>query len=196
MDTDLYAEALERFRHLFEEARKTGIAEPAAMVLATVDADGQPSVRTMAVRRFDERGFVFFTSRRSRKAKQLTQNPRAALCFFCQPLKEQVTIEGSIELVEDSEADAWWRRRPRDSKFAAWASTQSAPIESLDSMKQRLKEAREQFGDEQVPRAPDWEGFRLVPERIEFWRTGWRHLHERVCYSKGDNGWTVTLLQP
>ena len=178
MDTDLYAEALERFRHLFQEALKTGIAEPAAMVLATVDAAGQPSVRTMAVRRFDERGFVFFTSRRSRKAEQLAHNPRAALCFFCQPLKEQVTIEGPIEQVEDSEADAWWRRRP------------------LESMKHRLKEAREQFGDQQVPRAPDWEGLRLVPERIEFWRTGWRHLHERVCYSKGDNGWTVTLLQP
>lgn len=196
MSIDHYAEALERFSHLHKEALKTGISQPAAMVLATVDDAGRPSVRTMVIRRFDERGFVFFTSRRSRKAQQLAENPHAALCFFCQPLKEQVTIEGTVEQVDKAEADDWWRRRPRDSQFAAWASTQSAPIDALGTMKERLKETRARFGDQVVPRAPDWEGYRLVPERIEFWRTGWRHLHERVCYCKRTEGWAVELLQP
>jgi len=196
MSGDYYAEALARFQHIFDEAQKTGVAEPAAMVLATTDAEGRPSVRTMVVRRFDERGFVFFTNELSRKGRQLAENPRAALCFYCQPLKEQVTIEGVVERVSDAEADDWWRSRPRDNQFAAWASDQSATLDTHQTLQKRLSDAYERFRDRQVPRAPNWVGYRLVPDRLEFWHTGWRHLHERVCYTQTAEGWTVSLLYP
>ena len=193
---DPFAEALDRFTHLFEEAQKTGIREPAAMTLATVGEAGQPSVRTMVVRKFDARGFVFFTNSRSRKGQHLGANPNAALCFFCQPLWEQVTIEGSVEVIDDDEADQWWASRPRDNQFAAWASNQSAPLESRELLERRLEKCHDQFVNGRVPRPPHWLGYRLVPDRIEFWKTGWRRLHERVCYEDTEQGWRRTLLNP
>lgn len=191
-----YTEALDRFRHLFDEAQKTGVREPAAMTLATTNSDGRPSVRTMVIRKFDERGFVFFTNSHSRKGQHLKDNPQAALCFFCQPLWEQVTIEGTIEVIDDAEADQWWASRPRDNQFAAWASDQSAPLESRELLERRLEKCHDQFVNGRVPRPPHWLGYRLVPTRIEFWKTGWRRLHERVCYENGADGWQRILLNP
>lgn len=193
---EVYAEAIDRFRHLYDEAQKTGLREPAAMTLATSDEKGRPSVRTMVVRKFDDRGFVFFTNRRSRKGQHLDRNPHAALCFFCQPLWEQVTIEGRVEVVTDEEADNWWASRPRDNQFAAWASDQSAQLESRQLLERRLEKCHEQFVDGRVPRPPHWLGYRLVPDRVEFWKTGWRRLHERECYQRRDGGWEKILLNP
>ncbi len=193
---EILAEALDKLRHLFEEARKTTVREPAAMTLATADAQGRPSVRTMVVKQFDERGFVFFTNIKSRKGEQLKENPYAALCFFCEPLMIQVTIEGSVEVVTEEEADAWWKSRPRDNQFAAWASEQSAPLDDRSTLEDRLAEYHERFKDQRVPRAPHWSGYRLIPDRIEFWQTGWRRLHERICYCRSDGDWIKTLLYP
>ena len=192
----VYEEALDRFRYLFNEAQKTGLREPAAMTLATASREGRASVRTMVVRKFDNRGFAFFTNSRSRKGKDLAENPQAALCFFCQPLWEQVTIEGHVEVLDKEEADNWWASRPRDNQFAAWASNQSAPLESRELLERRLDKCHEQFVDGRVPRPPHWLGYRLVPERIEFWKTGWRRLHERECYQRGAQGWEKLLLNP
>ncbi len=193
---DLYDEALTRFQRLFTEAQKTDLRESAAMTLATCSADGRPTVRTMTVRHFDRRGFVFFTNNRSRKAEQLMDNPHAALCFFCQPLWEQVTVEGEVEMVEGEEVQRWWSVRPREKQFAAWACKQSAPLESLDVLKARLAEFHAKYADTRVPQPPTWSGYRLKPERIEFWKTGWRNLHERVCYERNGDVWNKLLLHP
>lgn len=193
---DLYQQALNRFQEVLREAKKVNLPEPKAMILATVDERGQPSVRTVFLEAVDERGFVFFTDHRSRKARQLASNPRAALCCYWQPLRQQVQVEGVAELVPEEEADAYWVTRNRDGQFAAWASQQSAPLDSLEALKHRLNECRERFSFEQVPRPPHWSGFRIVPERIEFWRYGWHQLHERVCYQQSKDGWTVLLLNP
>ncbi len=193
---DYYEEALTRFDQLVQTAKKTELGGPLSMTLATVDEVGQPSVRTIVVKNYDRRGFVFFTHRDSRKGVQIAANPKVALCFFCQPLMEQVTIEGFVELVKDYEADAYWATRARDGQFAAWASQQSEPLESRDTLQERLLEVQRQYQDQRVPRPSAWVGYRVLPERIEFWRAGWRHLHERVCYRKSGDDWKVCLLNP
>jgi len=178
------------------EAVKTGIAHPYAMTLATVGPNGQPSVRTMTVRHFDEQGFLFFTNMESRKGMHMESNPRAALCLFCDPVSQQVTIEGQVTLLNDADADQFWRGRNRDRQLVALASRQSSPLDDLRELKDRIQQFRQQYQDQRVPRPAHWVGYRLVPERIEFWHTGWRHLHERTCYSKSDDGWQMTRLSP
>lgn len=192
----LFKEALDQFGHLFSEARKTGLADPSLASLATADEAGRPTLRTMTIDRFDENGFVFFTNSASRKGSHLAEHPYAAICFYWQPLNEQVTLEGKVEKVPESDAVKWWTSRSRDNQFAAWASNQSARLESRDTLHKRLAKCREQFVDGRVPKPPHWGGYRLEPERIEFWHGGWRHLHERVCYQRGATGWEKFLLNP
>lgn len=194
---DLYGQALKEFQYLLKEANKTVPPKPMIMALATADAAGRPSVRTVVLEAVDERGVVFFTHLHSRKGRHLASNPRAAVCFFWPSLKQQVEVEGTVERVTEEEADAYWARRDRDSQLAAWASHQSEPLASRETLTRRLLEYRKRFDFErQVPRPPYWSGFRIVPERIEFWKAGWRHLHERVCYQRSETGWSVTLLNP
>lgn len=195
-DSELYAQALDRFRELFALAQQSDTREPTAMTLATADAEGRPAARTVLLKQFDERGFVFFTSLNSRKGKELKHNPRAALCFFWEALKQQVLVEGSVNVISDEEADRYWGSRSRDSQLGAWASQQSEPLDSRQALEQRLGEYHEKFQQERVPRPPYWSGFRVVPERIEFWKSGWHRLHERICYTKTADGWSVTLLNP
>jgi pyridoxamine 5'-phosphate oxidase len=192
----LLDEALQRFRRQLDAARKTDLREPTAMTLATADAEGRPSVRTMLLKGVDERGFVFFTNSLSRKGRELQANPRVSLCFFWQPLMKQVRIDGRIEVVDDAEADKYWRTRPRDSQLGAWASQQSEPLADREILERRVAEYHDKFVDQQVPRPQHWPGYRVVPERIEFWKSGWHRLHERVCYDKTDEGWTRFLLNP
>ncbi len=193
---DLYAEALLRLKRLLDEVDKTDLPEPTAMTLATVDGRGQPTVRTVLLNNLDERGLTFLTNLNSRKARQLADNPRAALGFFCQSAMEQVTVEGQVELISNAEADAYWMTRERDNQLAAWASAQSEPLDSRETLNRRFTEVRERFMDQQIPRPSTWTGYCLIPERIEFWAAGWHRLHERVCYTKSVNGWSVTLLYP
>jgi len=189
-------EALAMFQDWLDAACKTDLHEPTAMALATANAQGRPSVRTMLLKSFDERGFVFFTDSQSRKGEELRENNFASLCFFWQPLMRQVRIEGSIVTISVDESDAYWETRPRDSQLCAWASQQSRPLDSRETLERRVAETHARYIDNTIPRPPRWIGYRVIPERIEFWKSGWRRLHERVLYEKRVDGWCKTLLFP
>jgi len=193
---DLYAEAVSEFKALLAGAAQTDLPEPTAMTLATADGEGRPSARTILLKGVDDGGFVFYTNTLSRKGVQLAANARAALCFFWQPLKKQVVVEGVVERVSDEEADAYWATRPRDSQVGAWASQQSQPLESRELLLARAATFAEQYQGKDVPRPPHWSGYRVLAERIEFWAAGDARLHHRVCYERRDGRWTKSLLNP
>jgi pyridoxamine 5'-phosphate oxidase len=144
----------------------------------------------------DERGFVFYTNLQSRKGRQLNDNPRASACFWWEQLKRQVRIEGAVEIVSDREADEYFATRPRGSQIAAWASHQSTTIASRDELMAAVASLTARYRNQVVPRPPHWSGYRLVPERIEFWREQPDRLHERELYTRHKNGWKVTFLAP
>jgi len=199
MDT-LYQQALTTFTQLLDEARASGHTEPEAMSLATVDESGQPSLRTVLLKAFDEHGFVFYTHLTSRKGKQLQANNHAALLFLWRDLREagiQVRIEGRTQLVDTARADAYFASRPRTSQLGAWASQQSQTLSSRAEFEQRLQHFQNQFADQPVPRPPGWSGFCLIPHYIEFWYGAQFRLHERYCYEKNTDGqWSKRLLYP
>lgn len=192
----LYAEAIERFSGLFEQAKSAEPGEKTAVTLATAGPDGRPSARTVLLKHFDERGFVVYTNLTSRKGIQIRDNPQAALLFLWQSLARQVRIEGPVEQVDDAEADAYWATRPRESQLGAWASEQSAPLDRRETYEQRLDEYRQRFAGVEVPRPPFWSGLRIVPDRIEFWHEREYRQHEReLIWFDGDR-WQWTLLNP
>jgi pyridoxamine 5'-phosphate oxidase len=184
-----------RFRAQLEEARAQGVIMPIAMALATADAEGRPSLRMVLLRGVDERGFVFFTHGTSRKGRELEARPQAALCFWWPPLEEQVRIEGEVERVTEAEADAYWESRPRGSRLAAAASPQSAPMPSREAYQEAVEELAARYPDA-VPRPPEWTGFRVVAERIEFWYGRENRMHERELFTRSDTGWVRSLLYP
>ena len=195
--TDLLREALARFEEVFARAGETESSEPTAVILATADGEGRPSARTVLLKGVDERGFVFYTNSHSRKGRDLRENPRAALAFFWQSVFEQVLVEGSVEPVSEAESDAYWATRRRESCLGAWASDQSAPLASREELDARYAEHERRFEGGAVPRPPHWRGYRVVPERIEFWRPGDHRLNERDCYERTDGGgWRRFLLNP
>lgn len=188
-----------RFGELLARARQTDLAEPTAMALATVGPDGRPSARMVLLKEFDARGFVFYTNLGSRKARHLEQNPFAALCFHWQPLEVQVRIEGRVEPVSEAEADAYFASRPRGSQIGAWASRQSEPLASRSELDARIRQIEQRFADRDVPRPSFWSGFRVVPERIEFWTGQPSRLHDRDVYTPGGapaSEWQVVQLYP
>jgi pyridoxamine 5'-phosphate oxidase len=194
----LYKTALETFNALLEQAQQSQDPEPTAMTVATVGADGQPAARTVLLKTVDERGFVFFTNFNSRKGKHLAANPQAALLFHWKHLQEgvQVKIEGTVEPVSAAEADAYFAVRPRGSQIGAWASLQSQTLASRELFEQRVAEVEKQYEGIDVPRPPHWSGFRVVPERMEFWYGARFRLHERQCYERVDGVWTQVMLYP
>ena len=179
-----------------EAAACTDIEDHTAMTLATADAHGAPDARQVLLKGHDERGFVFYTNLTSPKTDHLRHNPRAALCFYWMPLGKQVRIRGPVEMVTDEEADAYFAKRPRQSNLGAWASKQSQVIEQPLALERRIARfvAKYLFGP--VPRPEFWSGYRIMPERIEFWLKKPYRLHDRVCYSKTDTGWTRQRLYP
>ena len=191
-----FQKPLERFRELLARARETDLKEPAAMTLATVGEDGRVSARVVLLREFDERGFVFYTNLNSDKAQQLRQTGRASLCFYWDPLREQVRVEGSAEQVSDQQADAYWSGRSRESQIAACASRQSDTLDDRATLEQRVSELEKEFEGREVPRPEFWSGFRVMPHRIEFWKGLPARLHDRVVYELTDAGWTKRLLYP
>ena len=194
--TEVYREALARFKEVFARAGRAEPSEPTAMILATADAQGRPSARTVLLKGVDERGFVFYTNACSRKGRELDENPRAALAFFWQSVFEQVQVEGPVEAVPDEESDAYWATRRRESCIGAWASDQSAPLASRGELEERYAECERNFAGGPVPRPPHWRGYRVVPDRIEFWRPGDHRLNERDCYERTTSGWRRFLLNP
>lgn len=189
------ASPLEQFSQWFDQALQAKVPEPNAMTLATVDSTGQPSARTVLIKGFDARGFVFFTNYESRKGRDLQDNPRAALLFFWQPLERQVRIEGIIEKASAEESDAYFHSRPLGSRLGAWASEQSQPITRAE-LEAREQTFRERYGD-QPPRPPHWGGYRLVPTLFEFWQGRASRLHDRLRYlPDGQGGWVIDRLSP
>lgn len=187
---------IERFKDAFQRAQASEPQDGSAVALATADASGAPSVRMVLLRGVDERGFVIFTNRGSRKGLELDANPRAALCFYWASLDEQVRVEGAVERVSDVESDAYFASRPRGSQIGAWASRQSAVIASREDLEAAAREVEERFAGGPVPRPPFWGGYRVVPKSIEFWRAGANRLHERVRYDREGSGWRTALLSP
>jgi pyridoxamine 5'-phosphate oxidase len=192
----LYRKAIRDVRSLLNTVQKRRLPEPTAMTLATASSDGQPSVRTVLLKEVTEKGFVFFTNEESRKGRQLRANPKAALCFFWESLNRQVIVEGRAVKVDAKEADAYWKTRPRESQLGAWASMQSRPLKNRAELEKRLAGLRARFRGQNVPRPPYWLGFRVIPNRIEFWKRGLYRLHHRLVYVKAGGRWKTVLLNP
>ncbi len=184
------------FDSWFAEARASEPNDPNAMALATVDADGRPSVRMVLLKGHDARGFVFYTNLESRKGAALAANPRAALLFHWKSLRRQVRVEGPVRAVSDAEADAYFASRSRASRLGAVASDQSRPLDSRETFLARVTEADAAYPGENVPRPAHWSGFRVTPERIELWQDREARLHERRLFVANGNGWAETLLYP
>lgn len=183
---------------LNEATQCTAIKEPTAMSLATANAQGTPSCRIVLLKAYDERGFTFFTNLESNKSKQLKTNPQAALCFYWMALDKQIRIEGAVESVSDSDADRYFASRARGSRIGAWASKQSRPLPTRETLEQSLDALEKTFEGKEIPRPPHWSGWRVVPRRIEFWIQGDYRIHDRWVYEKSSaHGlWEKTLLYP
>jgi pyridoxamine 5'-phosphate oxidase len=180
----------------FAEAKASELNDPNAMAVASVDADGQPSVRMVLLKGHDARGFVFYTNLESRKAGELIGEPKAALLFHWKSLRRQIRIEGPVTAVSADEADAYFASRGRDSQLGAWASDQSRPLPSRAVFEDRFAEMQARFEGGEVPRPPHWSGFRVSPQRIEFWQDRAHRLHERRLFTRAGDGWTEGLLYP
>ena len=180
----------------FAEAGTSEINDPEAMALATADSRGRPSVRMVLLKGHGPEGFVFYTNEGSAKGEQLAENPRAALLFHWKSLRRQVRIEGPVERVSDAVADHYFASRSRDSQLGAWASDQSRPLDSRVTFEQRFADVERRFEGEDVPRPPHWGGYRVVPERIEFWSDRPHRLHERRLFTRDGERWSEGLIYP
>jgi len=187
---------IDQFLTLLARAKAAGEPLAEAMALATADAAGNPSVRMVLLKGADERGFVFFTNLESRKARELHDRARAALCFHWALIEEQVRVEGPVEPLSGEEADAYFHTRPRGSQLGAWASKQSQPLDSRETLVARVAEEEKRFEGKEVARPPFWSGFLLRPERIEFWSGQPDRLHDRFVYSREGDSWGRQRLYP
>ncbi len=193
LDPDPFVE----FQTWFSGAREAGIPDANAMILATATADGVPSARTVLLKGTDETGLVFFTNYESHKGRELSENPRAAVVFYWQPLGQQVRVAGTVERVSQDESFAYFSSRHRGSRLGAWASRQSEPLETRQELLSRVEEIDQRYPGDDVPLPPHWGGFRILPEMFEFWESRESRLHDRFRYTRqADGSWTIQRLQP
>ena len=194
--TRAHEDPIERFREVFGEAAATGIDDPNAMVVSSVDADGRPSSRVVLLKDFDAEGFVFYTNLESRKGTEILAHPYVSLSFYWRETGKQVVVRGRAEPVSDTEADEYFATRPRTSQLGAWASRQSRPLESRAHLLARVAKYEAKFLTGAVPRPPHWSGFRVVPDDIELWVAGAFRLHDRTLFTRDGDRWTSRKLYP
>jgi len=194
---DLSQSPFEQFEKWFKQAMQADIPDASAMTLATVSAENKPTQRTVLLKLFDEKGFVFFTNYSSQKSQHIANNPNVSLLFPWTQLERQVEINGVAEKIPTAESLKYFLSRPRGSQLGAWASAQSSPISSRQILESQLSKIKEKFTKGEVPLPDFWGGYRVIPETIEFWQGGANRLHDRFEYSKtADNGWEIKRLQP
>lgn len=197
LEEDLAADPFKQFESWYDAALEAEFVHPDAFTLATASADGKPTARMLLLKGFDENGFVFYTNSESVKGEEIAENPRCAICFWWDKLERQVRIEGRAEKVPDSEADAYFATRPRGSRIGAWASEQSRTIPGRGYLEKRFEEIEDKYRDREVPRPAYWNGYRLIPDSIEFWQGRANRLHDRLRYKLlGDGSWAIERLAP
>jgi pyridoxamine 5'-phosphate oxidase len=184
------------FTEWFTDAKASEINDPNAMALATIDKDDTPSVRMVLLKDYDQKGFVFYTNKESRKGLALQANPRAALLFHWKSLGRQIRIEGPVSYVSDAESDEYYASRPRGSRIGAWASQQSQPIASRAELEARVEVIEKQYEGQDIPRPAHWGGYLVAPKRIEFWHEGPYRLHSRIVFTATANGWEKSMICP
>jgi len=193
----LVTDPFARFQEWMEEAWAHEPEDANAMTLATATPDGTPAARIVLLKGTDQRGFVFYTNKESRKGEELAANARAAVLFHWKPLGRQVRIEGYVEHVADAEADAYYATRPRISRLGAWASDQSRVLPDRAELERRLAANEARYPSDDIPRPPHWSGYRIIPQRFEFWQNMPFRLHDRTVYARApDGGWTIGKLYP
>ena len=192
----LLTEAIARIKELLDEAKASDLREPTAMSVATVDEAGKPAVRTVLLKHLDESGLVFFTNRKSRKGRHLQAVPYAAVCIYFQQAHQQIQVDGKVVTVSDEQADGYWQTRPRASQIGAWASRQSEVLDTRQQLYDRVNRCEKEFAGTDVPRPDHWGGYRVIPERIEFWSGHPDRLNQREQYSLDNGEWSKTQLYP
>lgn len=193
---DLEADPTAMFRRWLAEALAAGLHEPNAMVVSTVSPEGQPSSRMVLLKGHSEEGFVFFTNQESRKGVELAANPRCALLFPWHPLERQVRVEGEARLLDRDAVDEYFRVRPRRSRLGAWASDQSRPVASREALAASYAEMEERYAEGEVPVPPQWGGYVVVPDAVEFWQGRPGRMHDRLVYVRDCDAWSVQRLAP
>ncbi|HEU4350164.1 MAG TPA: pyridoxamine 5'-phosphate oxidase [Actinoplanes sp.] len=196
LESGLAADWTAQFAAWFAEAAAYGLPEPNAMIVATADPDARPSARTVLLKGYDARGFVFFTNYTSRKGAEALANPYAGLVFPWFPMQRQVIVAGAVEPVSRAETEAYFATRPRGSQLGAWASPQSQVLPDRAAVDAGLAEAIERFGDGPVPAPPHWGGLRVIPETVEFWQGRSNRMHDRLRYRRTGRGWVIERLAP
>src|SRR3954471_21263344 len=195
--TPLNASPLHQFNAWMADAEKHEVNDPNAMIVATATPDGRPSARAILLKGVDDRGFVFYTNKESRKAEELAANANVFLLFYWKSLGRQIRIEGKVEHVTDAEANAYYASRPRISRLGAWASQQSRPLSERSVLEERLADAEKRFPDDDIPRPEYWSGYRVIPVLFEFWQDMPYRLHDRTVYRRATNGsWEQSKLFP